>query len=246
MPDLSWNGNTWDGAYDWSQGGEEWSWAWGGSEAQWFGSIYPRVHRFLPARSILEIAPGFGRWTRFLVSQSETFIGVDLSAECVAACQRAFAGASHASFVKNDGTDLSMVPDASVDLVFSFDSLVHVEMDVLGVYLDAIVKKLRKGGVAFLHHSNSKEVTGGDPLHNRAISVGRGGVKERVEAAGGVVLVQETINWGGAPCIDCITTLARAEDFPQRESIVFENPRFMLEAELIREHLAQYCRVTGS
>jgi hypothetical protein len=27
---------------------------WGGSEPQWFGSLYPRLHRFLPARAILE------------------------------------------------------------------------------------------------------------------------------------------------------------------------------------------------
>ena len=43
MPDLQWNIAAWDGSYDWSTGGEEWSQVWGGSEAQWFGSLYPRL-----------------------------------------------------------------------------------------------------------------------------------------------------------------------------------------------------------
>ena len=60
MPDLNWNKTVWGSTYGWQAGGEEWSETWGSSEAQWFGSIFPRLHRFLPARQILEIAPG---WT---------------------------------------------------------------------------------------------------------------------------------------------------------------------------------------
>ncbi|MGH8591225.1 MAG: hypothetical protein ACREXX_18480 [Gammaproteobacteria bacterium] len=64
MPDLQWNIASWNGSYDWSTGGEEWSEAWGGSEAQWFGSLYPRPRRRLPTGSILEIAPGWGNGGR--------------------------------------------------------------------------------------------------------------------------------------------------------------------------------------
>src|SRR6266550_6857049 len=52
--------------YDWKDAGEEWSAPWGTSAAQWFGAILPRVRAFLPAETILEIAPGFGRWTYYL------------------------------------------------------------------------------------------------------------------------------------------------------------------------------------
>src|SRR5258708_2194290 len=37
----------------------------------------------------------------------------------------------HVSFHQNDGLTLDVVSDNSVDLVFSFDSLVHCEIDVL-------------------------------------------------------------------------------------------------------------------
>src|ERR1700761_6875072 len=109
MPDIEWNLATW-GGYDWlrAAGGEEWSDPWGSSEAQWFGSIYPRLHRFLPASAILEIAPGFGRWTRFLLPACQSYVGVDLSQECVAACRRRFSDFNHASFVQNDGLTLAL------------------------------------------------------------------------------------------------------------------------------------------
>jgi hypothetical protein len=54
VPDLNWNKTVWGSTYGWQAGGEEWSETWGSSEAQWFGSIFPRLHRFLPARRILE------------------------------------------------------------------------------------------------------------------------------------------------------------------------------------------------
>ena len=87
MPDLNWNQNLWGATYDWPERGEEWSEGWGGSEAQWFGSIFPRLHRFLPASRILEIAPGFGRWSNFLIRGCDEYVGIDLSEKCIAACR---------------------------------------------------------------------------------------------------------------------------------------------------------------
>jgi hypothetical protein len=47
--------------YDWKEAGEEWSQPWGSSAAQWTGTIFPRIRQCLPAGTILEVAPGFGR-----------------------------------------------------------------------------------------------------------------------------------------------------------------------------------------
>src|SRR5277367_4721895 len=106
MPDVSWNRNTWGSVGSWSQGGEEWSAPWGNSEAQWFGSLYPRLHRVLPARAILEIAPGMGRWARFLLPFCERYVGVDLSTLCVEHCRRELSSYKHAHFIQNDGYSL--------------------------------------------------------------------------------------------------------------------------------------------
>jgi ubiquinone/menaquinone biosynthesis C-methylase UbiE len=125
MPSLDENKALWDKSYDWSRAGEEWSREWGSSYMQWHGTLLPRMRAFLPAASVLEIAPGHGRWTRFLKDFCSRLSIVDLSATCIEACRRRFAGASNISYFVNDGRSLDMVPDGSVDFIFSFDSLVH-------------------------------------------------------------------------------------------------------------------------
>ena len=55
MPSVEENLRVWDQSYDWTQEGNEWSAAWGGPEAEWFGTIFPRIHGFLPNGTILKI-----------------------------------------------------------------------------------------------------------------------------------------------------------------------------------------------
>ncbi|MDA8309988.1 MAG: class I SAM-dependent methyltransferase [Actinomycetota bacterium] len=154
MPSIEWNSQEWGEAYDWSQRGDEWSKAWGGPHTQWLTVIWPRIEPFLPCNTLLEIAPGFGRWTQFLLPLSSRYVGVDLSERCVEACTSRFSEQPHAEFYQNDGRHLVHVTDGTVDFAFSFDSLVHVEMDVIDAYLGELAKKLAPQGVAFLHHSN--------------------------------------------------------------------------------------------
>ncbi|MGG5886179.1 class I SAM-dependent methyltransferase [Falsiroseomonas sp. HC035] len=85
----------------------------------------------MPTGRVLEIAPGYGRWTKFLIGLSESFVGVDLSDRCVKACKTRFAASHHASFLKTDGTSLAMT-DGKFDFVFSFHSLVHAEVSIAG------------------------------------------------------------------------------------------------------------------
>ena len=154
MPTLEENKLAWDTTYPWIQQGEEWSWEWGGSEARGYGSILPRIHAFIPARTILEIAPGFGRWTHYLKGSCGSLIGVDLGENCIRACRQRFAAERHLSFHVNDGKSLAMVADESIDFAFSFDSLVHAEADVIGAYLEQLARKLKTDGIGFIHHSN--------------------------------------------------------------------------------------------
>lgn len=242
MPDIDWNRYLWGQQYTWYDGGEEWSTAWGGSEAQWFGSLYPRLQKFLPARRILEIAPGYGRWTKFLVAACAGYLGVDLAENCIAACQARFVASPHAHFVRNDGRSLDGVPNGSFDLIFSFDSLVHAELAVLESYVPQMIDKLLPGGVAFIHHSNLAAITNPAELreHARAHSVSGSKVGDLITRSGGKVLVQEVINWIDTGLIDCLTTFGRAKDYPDHCSIELTNPRFMEAAAIIREFQSPY------
>src|SRR5206468_9795119 len=106
---------------------------------------------------ILEIAPGFGRWTHYLKDYCENLWIVDRSSECIEACRQRFAADSRVRCYLNDGRSLAMVPDASIDFVFSFDSFVHTSRDVVDAYLRELGRKLKLGGKGFIHHSNFGE-----------------------------------------------------------------------------------------
>jgi SAM-dependent methyltransferase len=154
MPTVEQNLFLWGSADGWKDDGDKWSEKWGSTELEWSTSIFPRIRKFLPAPTILEIAPGFGRWTQFLKGFCDQLVAVDVSPACIERCKERFASDSHMRCYVNDGRSLPMVEDASVDFAFSFDSLVHVEADVIAAYLQELGKKLKPGGFAFIHHSN--------------------------------------------------------------------------------------------
>ncbi len=55
MPSIEENRRHGKLLYEWSSAGEKWSSSWGGPDMQWYGSLLPRIHAFLPTNTILEI-----------------------------------------------------------------------------------------------------------------------------------------------------------------------------------------------
>ena len=256
MPTLEENLQSWNRTYDWSKEGEEWSAAWGGSESQWFGTIFPRIHAFLPTHTVLEIAPGFGRWTNYLRHHAERVIAVDLSQACIQACQRRFDSDSKITFHVNDGRSLEMIPDRSVDFVFSFDSLVHAEADIIRGYLAQLARKLKPEGCGFIHHSNLGEYRWShsaaqrmpdklrhmlvqasllDHTHWRAGSMTASLFRSHCEESGLTCVSQELIHWGTKRMlIDCFSVFAPRGSHWARTNHVIRNDDFMREADSIR------------
>jgi len=154
MASLELNTEVWDETYSWPEHGDEWSEPFGNTDALWWFVLYPRLHRFVPAGTILEIAPGHGRWTQYLRHLCRSLVIVDLSKNCIDSCKQRFRDASNISYVVNDGRSLEQVPDGSVDFLFSFDSLVHCERDVIADYVKEMARTLKPDGVGFVHHSN--------------------------------------------------------------------------------------------
>ncbi|MBN9481463.1 MAG: class I SAM-dependent methyltransferase [Bordetella sp.] len=245
MPDLNWNASLWGAGYDWPDGGDEWSVPWGGSEPQWFGSLYPRLHRLLPAQNILEIAPGHGRWTRFLLPQCQTYLGIDLNPSCVDACRTRFDQTPHARFESNDGMTLAAAEDEAYDFIFSFDSLVHAEIDVFHAYIPEILRKLKPNGAAFIHHSNYAAglLPAGRHDHSRGTTVSGAAVADIIAASGGAVILQEVITWIDAPLLDCLTLFGRGDGVRGASPIVLSNPHFGEEAGLIAQFQAPYSSI---
>lgn len=157
MASIKHNLEIWGNPKSWKAGGEEWSEGFTGSDVQWYHFLLPRLQQFLPVKNILEIAPGYGRWTHFLKDRCDSLVGVDISQVAIENCRKRFAEYGHLEFHVNDGLDLSFVESGSIDLVFSFDALVHADCQVLEGYLLQFKRILKPDGLALVHHSNLKQ-----------------------------------------------------------------------------------------
>ena len=74
MPSIQENVKAWGNSQRWIRAmeGNKWSLSWGNAEMQWYGTLVPRIQKYstnsdkvLHVDSILEIAPGYGRWTEY-------------------------------------------------------------------------------------------------------------------------------------------------------------------------------------
>jgi len=239
MASIENNKELWNDLYFWKNRGDEWSSNWGGVDMQWFGMLLPRVHRFLPAESILEIASGQGRWTQYLLPFCKSFSGEDR-----------FKTFDKATFYVNDGKSLDMIENNSIDFVFSFDSLVHCEEEVIDSYLNQLSKKLSVDGVGFIHHSNMAEFSNyfrivrliprGARLlswmglieykeHLRAHSMSAKKFELLCHKNGLECIGQEVMNWDSKRLIDCISMFCRKESKWARVNRVIINNELMVD-----------------
>lgn len=269
MPDLNENLATWNAASSWTARGDEWSGPWGGSDPQWWGTLLPRVHTFLPAQTVLELGPGHGRWTHYLKDRAQELIVVDLAESCISACRERFASAENIAFHVNDGRSLPMVESRSVDFAFSFDSLVHAEADVLQAYLQELSRTLKPDGVGFIHHSNMGALrrhakrAGVVPQRLRPTLIKRGmivnlhawravtptatAVARACEPNGLACIGQELIAWEyGRFLTDTISLVTPLGSCWERANVVVENPCFIAEARRLARTECLYGRSSFS
>ena len=107
------NLRTWS-EWDWSKGGEEWT-----NSQDWKESLVQHVlEPNIPVGSQgLEIGPGGGRWTEFLIQRASHLTIVDLTPKCIEVCRARFERATNIEYHVNDGCDLSFIPSQSIDRI---------------------------------------------------------------------------------------------------------------------------------
>jgi len=141
--ELKWN------HYSWERGENEWT-----QSEEWKTSLIEHVMlKNIPRdHVVLEIGPGFGRWTRKLIEISRHLVVVDVTEKCIAHCKKLFADKNNVEFHVNDGRSLAVVADNSVDYVWSFDVFVHIEPPDIENYLREFRRILKKDGAVIIHH----------------------------------------------------------------------------------------------
>jgi ubiquinone/menaquinone biosynthesis C-methylase UbiE len=140
---LKWN------HYRWERGENEWN-----QSDEWKTSVIEDVmlKNISPGHVVLEIGPGYGRWTRKLVEISRHLIVVDVTEKCIDHCKDVFGDNDNVEFHVNDGRTLGFVSDNSVDFVWSFDVFVHIEPPDIASYLQEFQRILTPDGLVIIHH----------------------------------------------------------------------------------------------
>lgn len=204
------NIEMWGNPSTWEIEGHEWSGHFGDTQNMWDNVIHPRIFSFLKG-DILEIAPGYGRVTEKLLECNINSLEiVDLNKNCIDRCKEKF-GSSIKGYYTNKGRDLWDIQSNSKDFIISWDSFVHMDETVVEPYLYEIIRTLKPGGVAWIHHSN---LTGGEEnnwnnVGGRA-NMGNNRFKELSQKVGLEVINQEFFKWEGTTEYDLwdgLTTL---------------------------------------
>jgi SAM-dependent methyltransferase len=118
--------------------------------------------------------------TRAIAFRAASVVGVDVSAEMVAAAEQALAGVANATVVVGNGTDLSGFADASFDVCYSFIVFQHIpDPAVTCGYVEEIGRVLRPGGWAVFQVSEQPE------RHQAATYGRRPGPLQRLRRAAG-------------------------------------------------------------
>jgi SAM-dependent methyltransferase len=252
MPTVAENVERWQ-THEWSKSGDEWSpgHSAAGTAVLWWRTLMPRIGSRLPTDDVLEIGPGFGRWTQYLRTLCRHLVLVDVTERCIDHCRARFSGDERLEYHVNDGISLGSIPDHSISFAFSFDSLVHAEREVLDRYVAELARVLRPGGSAFIHHSNLARFT--NPRTGRvspfvlatnwrAPSMSAEALREACASNGLFCSSQELINWIGRgrfadrhhlngksiPLTDCLSVI-EASPVAGRQTIVVNNHRFVDE-----------------
>jgi SAM-dependent methyltransferase len=122
-----------------------------GGEAIVAAAIDPVMARFgvdPSALDLLEIGPGMGRLFPGLTKRFRSVTGVEISQKMIELGQQHCPARDSARWIAGDGRSLTGVPDASIDVVVSFEVFQHIPTyEPITSYLTEARRVLRSGGV---------------------------------------------------------------------------------------------------
>lgn len=184
------------------------------TERQWKGRI---DHWIKDANysEVIDLAAGHGRHSAILAERSTTLHVTDINVECIAAARERLGDPPHIHYHVIDGCSLSFAASGSISFVFTFDSMVHFDDEVVFSYIDETSRVLGAGGLGFFHHSNYTASPGGDFRKNPHARnfMSQAFFIHRARKAGLDVVRSETIDWGGGEnfveCLDCLTLVRK-------------------------------------
>ncbi len=115
--------------------------------------LLPYLH---PDHTIVEIGPGGGRWTRYMLAALRLYV-VDFHQELLNELAANFK-APGLRLIKNNGADFPGIPDGCADFIFSFAVFVHLDVDAIGTYLSNMRRLFKPNGCAVIQYSDKTKI----------------------------------------------------------------------------------------
>ncbi len=169
-------------------------------DRQWSTLITPFLDQAeIDYTTSIDFACGRGRNAEKLLTRAKRVIMIDVNPENIEFCEQRFAGNENVSIVQNDGTNISAVASGSASFLYSFDAMVHFDLELVIEYVHEFARVLAEGGFAFIHHSNYAANPGRDFRKNPGLRnfMSADIFKHVAVKSGFAVEAQKTIDWGG-------------------------------------------------
>lgn len=157
--------------------------------------------------AVADFAAGHGRNSVYLLRKSAHLTIIDINQSSIEFCQTRFGNDARIRYLVNDGISLAEIGDNTISFLYSFDSMVHFDPDVIASYLHEFRRVLQPGGMGFCHHSNSNDKPGSDfkqNIHWRN-QMSRARFAELCRTAGLEIVDQRVIDWREAIALDCLS-----------------------------------------
>lgn len=112
----------------------------------------------LPNTIAVEIGPGGGRWTRYMLNAKHIY-AVDYHQEILNELKSNL-NAINITYIKNNGDDFPNIQDRSIDFLFSFGTFVHFDIDIIDRYLQNMKLVLKQDSNVVIQYSDKTKPLG--------------------------------------------------------------------------------------
>jgi len=106
-------------------------------------------------KSVLEIGPGGGRWTKYLLNCKKLYC-IDLNPESLDYVKNRFSSQNNITYILNKGNDFPNIPNSSIDFVFSYATFNHFDIGVIVDYLSGMTDILSDNSNVVIQYSEKK------------------------------------------------------------------------------------------
>lgn len=128
-------------------------------KAPYYPDLYLFIKQYItpyvtPETTIMEIGPGGGRWTSYLLKAKQITL-VDIVPQFFDYLRSRFPEYAHKlRFYESSGSEINGIESESINYLLTFDAFVHIEPAGIREYLHEIQRVLTPGAIAVVHYGD--------------------------------------------------------------------------------------------